>query len=261
MNHEATWLTRGAQEARAGRTACAWVVALVAHGALVALALNTDPPPPPLVSVTEVELLKPPPPPPPPPAAPAPEPPPPAAALAPRPERRVAPRPVPAPTPPPASAAPLRTIDESVKTSDEPVRFVTDPNGTAFGYGTVQRGGTAASAPVGAALPTGLPNVSAGKGSVDNPILSRAPKLGESDPCRGFFPTRAQVDRGEVALRVRVEADGKVRSVSVSRETPVGHGFGFAARDCLLSKQFVPALDKDGHEVAVVSPVTVRFSR
>jgi protein TonB len=235
------------------------VIALVAHGALVALALNTDPAVPPLVSVTEVELLKPPPPPP---AAPAPEPPPPAAAaLAPRPERRAAPRPAPAPAPPPASAAPLRTIDESVKTSDEPVRFVTDPNGTAFGYGTVQRGGTAASASAGAALAVAQPSVPARSGSGQNPILSRAPKLGESDPCRGFFPTRAQVDRGEVALRVRVEADGKVRSVSVSRETPVGHGFGFAARDCLLSKLFTPALDKDGHEVAVVSPVTVRFSR
>jgi outer membrane biosynthesis protein TonB len=171
----------------------------------------------------------------------------------------VAPRPQPAP--PPASAAPLRTIDESVKTADEPVRFVTDPNGSAFGYGTVQRGGSAASAPVGAALPVGRPSAPASSGSGDNPILSRAPQLGESDPCRGFFPSRAQVDRGEVALRVRVEADGKVRSVAVSRETPVGHGFGFAARDCLLSKRFTPALDKDGHEVSVVSPVTVRFSR
>jgi outer membrane biosynthesis protein TonB len=235
------------------------VVALVAHGALVALALDTEPPAPPLVSVTEVELLEPPPPPPP--AARAPEPLAPAPAMAPRPERRAAPRPLPAPTPPPASAAPLRTIDESVKTSDEPVRFVTDPNGAAFGYGTVQRGGTAASASAGAALPVGQPHVLARSGSGENPILSRAPKLGESDPCRGFFPTRAQVDRGEVALRVRVEADGKVRSVSVSRETPVGHGFGFAARDCLLTKLFTPALDKDGHEVAVVSPVTVRFSR
>ena len=247
------------REVRAGRTACAWVVALAAHGGLVALALNTDPPAPPLVSVTEVELLKPPPPPPPP-AAPAPEPAP-APAMAPRPTRRAAPRPQPAPTPPPASAAPLRTIDESVKTADEPVRFVTDPNGSAFGYGTVQRGGTAASAPVGAALPVGNPGVSKSQGSGENPILSRAPELGESDPCRGFFPGRAQVDRGEVALRVRVEADGKVRSVSVSRETPLGHGFGFAARDCLLSKRFTPALDRDGREVAVVSPVTVRFSR
>jgi hypothetical protein len=148
-----------------------------------------------------------------------------------------------------------------VKTSDEPVRFVTDPNGTAFGYGTVQRGGSAASAPLGAALPVGKPSAPVGSGSGENPVLSRAPQLGESDPCRGFFPSRAQVDRGEVALRVRVETDGKVRSVSVSREAPLGHGFGFAARDCLLSKRFTPALDREGREVAVVSPVTVRFSR
>jgi hypothetical protein len=62
-------------------------------------------------------------------------------------------------------------------------------------------------------------------------------------------------------MRVRVERDGAVRSVSVDRESPAGHGFGFAARDCLLSKRFTPALDRAGAEVAVVSPVTVRFSR
>jgi len=260
VNAEPTWLSTGAHEARAGRTASAWLVALLAHGALSALALNTEPPTPPLVTVTEVELLAPPPPVTPP-VAPPPEPPPPAA-VAPRPERRAAERRAPqrAPAPPPASAAPLRTVDEAVKTADEPVRFVTDPNGRAFGYGAVQRGGTAASAPVGAAAAGDRPAAPTATGSA-NPILSRAPRLGESDPCRGFFPSRAQVDRGEVLLRVKVEADGTVRSVVVSREVPEGHGFGFAARDCLLSKQFTPALDQGGREVSVVSPVTVRFSR
>jgi len=258
VNAEPTWLRIGANEARAGRAACAWLVALLAHGALVMLALSTELPVPPLVAVTEVELLAPPPPVTPP-VAPAPAPPP--AAVAPPVARRAAPRVAPAP-PPPASAAPLRTIDESVKTSDEPVRFVTDPQGKMFGYGAVQRAGSAASAPVGAAPTVDRPAAAAPGGSSSAaPILSRAPQLGESDPCRGFFPSRAQVDRGQVALRVKVEADGTVRSAVVSREEPVGHGFGFAARDCLLSKQFVPALDRDGHEVSVVSPVTVRFSR
>ena len=235
------------------RTAWALLVAVLGHGALVALAFEQAPGALALVETTEIELLPPPELGPKPAPQPEPEPPPPAA----QPPAAVRPARVrPAPAPAPARAGALRTADEAAKTSSEPVRFVTDPNGAGFGFGAVARGGTADSAPV-----TAAPAAPAASQGSSAPILSRPPRLAESDPCRGFFPARARVDRGEVALRVRVERDGAVRSIAISREAPLGHGFGFAARDCLLSKHFSPALDREGHEVAVVSPVTVRFSR
>lgn len=246
----------------AGRARAAWAfsIAVLGHAGLAALALGQPHVAPvAMVAVTEIDLA-------PPPKAPEPEPPPveepkapelkaPAAA----PRRARAPS-RPAPAPPTAKAAEVRAVDEAVKTADEPVRFVTDPNGTSFGYGAVQRGGTAESAKAGATAQAEPGPARSGSGS-ETPELSRPPRLGESDPCRGFFPSRARVDRGEVTLKVRVERDGAVRSVSVSAESPAGHGFGFAARDCLLSKHFSPALDKQGRAVAVVTPVTVRFSR
>ncbi|HEY6877324.1 MAG TPA: TonB family protein [Polyangiales bacterium] len=259
---QAAWLHKlGAPEGGA-RGAAAWILAALMHAGLVGLALDREPPPRAIARVTEVELQRPLPPP-------IPAPLPPAEPQAPKPEaapqaprsRAHAPAAKPVPKPAPAAAAPLRTVDETVKTAEEPVRFVTDPNGTAFGYGTVARGGTGSGAP-GAQLPEGPePSLAAAPGTPSAPALSRPPSLDELEPCRGFFPERAQADRGEVALKVRVEADGKVRSVTIARESPSGQGFGFAARECLMSKRFSPALDKAGQPVAVVSPVTIRFSR
>jgi periplasmic protein TonB len=253
---QSAWLRTLGERDGNKRAAAALLLALAAHAGMVAFALTQPPPKPALTAVTEVELAPPAPPPPPPPP-PAPEAPPEA-------PKEAAPRaraPKAAPkAPAPAAAAPLRTIEDNVKTADEPVRFVTDPNGTAFGYGTVARGGTGTGA-AGAQLPESQPPVSGAGGHGTAPELSRPPSLGELDPCRGFFPTRAQADRGEVQLKVRVEADGKVRSVTIARELPAAQGFGFAARDCLMSKRFSPALDKAGHPVSVLSPVTIRFSR
>lgn len=252
-------------EGSVGRGLGALLVALLGHGALVALALEQEAPPPRLVATTDVELLPPPAPPPAPEPEPTPEASPPrgaqpaSAALAPtRPTRSHVRRAAP---PPPASAAPLRTIDEAVPAAEEPVRFVTDPHGAAFGVGAVAQGGTAASAPRDAAASAAELVSARGQGSSSAPVLSRAPRLGESDPCRGYFPERARVDQAEVALRVRVERDGRVQDVAIAREHPAGQGFGSAARACLLAKRFTPALDRQGREVAVVSPVTVRFSR
>ncbi len=251
MNEASAFWRLLARNGGGARAACGALVALAAHAGLVVLARAWTPASPPLVAVTEIDLL--PPPPPPAPELPT-EPPPPAAQpLAPARTRARAPA-----APAPARAGALRTAEESAKTTSEPVRFVTDPNGAAYGFGTVARGGTADAAPTGAALGGGTaPAAQPGPA----PILSRPPRLAEGDPCRGYFPSRARVDQGEVALRVRVERDGSVRAISVSRESPLGHGFGFAARDCLLAKRFSPALDRDGREVAVTSPVTVRFSR
>jgi outer membrane biosynthesis protein TonB len=236
------------------RMGSAIFVALLGHGALLVVALELPPPVPSLVDVTEVELM--------PPAAAASEPPQPVespkpALAEPATPKALAPRPRSTQrATPPASAASLRTVEESVQTGSEPVRFVTDPNGEAFGFGTVARGGTAPSAQ-GAVARDALPSGPSSRAV----SLSRPPRLAESDPCRGFFPDRARVDRGDVTLKVRVERDGSVRSIAVLTEAPLGHGFGFAARDCLHSKRFLPALDRAGLEVAVVSPITVRFTR
>lgn len=255
-NALSAWSRVLAREGGAQRAFGALLLTLAAHAALVFVAAHAKAPVPAIVDVTEVELLaaptKPPEPTPAPPPEPAPSAPAPAAAPA-------AAKPRVARPSAPAAAAPLRTIDESVPTSDAPVRFVTDPNGTAFGFGSVARGGSAPSAPVGAlpaAAESPRPSVVASA-----PVLSRPPRLAESDPCRGFFPESATADRGEVSLHVRVERDGAVRSIRVLSELPAGQGFGFAARDCLRSKRFSPALDAAGQEVAVVSPITVRFSR
>jgi periplasmic protein TonB len=250
---QSAWLRTLGERDGNKRGAVALLLAMAAHAGMVAFALTQPLPPPALTAVTEVELAPPAPPPPPEPEAPPPEP-----AKEPAPRARAPKAPAKAPAPAPAAAAPLRTIEDDVKTADEPVRFVTDPNGTAFGYGTVARGGTGTGAP-GAQLAEAPAGSVGGHGTA--PELSRPPSLSELDPCRGFFPTRAQADRGEVQLKVRVEADGKVRTVTIAREQPIAQGFGFAARDCLMSKRFSPALDKAGAPVSVVSPVTIRFSR
>ena len=248
------------RESEAVRVSWALLVALVGHAALVALALEQEPEQPQLFAITEVQLLRAPEVVPvsrlPEPVPEAPKP----VAHQPRAERRaVASKPLPVNVAQPARAAPLRTVAETAPSAEEPVRFVTDPNGSAFGYGMVARGGTGTAGLPGPVVPVAARGTGPSQGP--EPGLSRPPSLGESDPCRGFFPARAQVDRGEVALKVRVEADGSVRSVAIAREAPLGHGFGFAARDCLLSKRFSPALDVAGRPVAVLSPVTVKFSR
>ncbi|HEX6240823.1 MAG TPA: energy transducer TonB, partial [Polyangiales bacterium] len=87
------------------------------------------------------------------------------------------------------------------------------------------------------------------------------PRLDESDPCRGFFPTGASVDRGEVTVALRIGADGAVQRASVQREEPAGQGFGASATRCLKAKRFLPARDENDRAVIAEAPVTVRFSR
>lgn len=242
------------------RACCALAVALLGHGLVLVLAAQSERAPPRLVPVTEVELMAPaatPPAPPPalPPPTPESAPEAPASALRPR-HTRAEPR-----ASVPARAAAIRTIEPAAAPAEEPVRFASDERGGAFGYGQVASGGSgdgrSAAPPAGPAAPAAPDSGS----SAQTPALGRPPRLGEHDPCRGFFPARAGVDRGEVTLRVRVDRDGSVRSIVIERESPLGHGFGFAARDCLHSKRFVPALDTRGREVAVLAPITVRFSR
>jgi protein TonB len=244
------------------RVVSAFALALVAHSAMATYALgrvrdvSRDTPP------LAVEFLDAEPPPPPPPPAPEPETP-----------KAAEPSVAPAAAPPPAArAANLMTAKEDVpsaQTPDEPVDFTTDPNGTSFGGGVVARGGTAdfgvkgaVAGPARPAAPRAQATGSTG-GSELVPLanLSRKPALGESDPCRGFFPGGAQSDTASAGVFVVLSKAGKVTSARVVTESPAGEGFGAAARACMLSKSFLPALDRSGNPAATSLRVNVRFRR
>lgn len=209
----------------------------------------------------------------------------------PRPEPRPEPQPEPVPLPPPASApvaapapaappaakagALLTANDDAPKPGDdEPVRFVTDPNGGSYGSGVVARGGTAdvgaagakpdgepkANGSASAAAPSAKP-IAAPEALVSAKDWSRAPRLGDPDACKGFFPASADDDVGEATVQVVVKPSGEVASVTLVSESPRGQGFGSATRSCLAARRFEPALDKAGRPAAAVTAVRVRYSR
>jgi len=91
--------------------------------------------------------------------------------------------------------------------------------------------------------------------------LSQKPRLDESDPCRGFFPQSALDDSAQVSVMVVVGKTGSVGRATVVSETPSGQGFGAAARACMSSKRFTPALDRAGSPTATAVRVNVRFRR
>ena len=90
---------------------------------------------------------------------------------------------------------------------------------------------------------------------------TRAPRLDDSDPCRGFFPRHAVADVGRVELVVVIDADGHAVSTAVTGESPVSDGFGDAARTCLRIKAFQPALGRDGRPTRATATVRIRFTR
>jgi len=151
--------------------------------------------------------------------------------------------------------------------SDDPIDFTTDPNGASYGGGVVAVGGTAA---VGAASARATAAAGSAKAAPPRPVaealtaasdLSRKPQLPGADPCRGFFPASARDDVGSVAVMVTIGRTGGVRSTQLLSETPIGQGFAAAARACLASQQFVPALDRAGNSAATAVRVNLRFSR
>ena len=196
---------------------------------------------------------------PPPPIAPLPEPepakPPPAA----RAERAKA------AAPSPARAGALLTQPETpspTPTADEPMRFVTDPNGRGYGSGMVARGGSADHAEQAVPVPpTPAPIASAKPGLVFAEHLSRQPSLGALDPCRGYFPQTAQSNRGEVSVIATVRDQGTVVRTEIENESPLGQGFGAAARACLAKQRFEPALDDTGKPSAARTRIRIQFSR
>lgn len=249
---------------RRGLVLAGWVLALGAHAGAVLLFANHQSPlqpertPPPV----EVEFLTPPEPPPPP---------------LPEPEQTEAAKPAPvaaaAPTPPAAAMAGALHVASATaapaQQAEEAVDFTTDPRGASYGGGVVAVGGTATFGAAGArVVPVGgtaplAPAVAKPVGDALTPAsdLSRKPRLPGSDPCRGFFPGSARDDVGDVAVLVTVGKSGRVSNTQLLSESPSGQGFGSAARTCLASQSFVPALDRAGNSAATAIRVNLRFSR
>lgn len=221
-----------------------------------------------LKAPVEVEFLAPEPPPPPvapPPPTPVPEP---------EPEKLPIAKATRAPVeraPEPAQAGRLLTAkpDAPPAQSNEPVDFVSDPNGTTYGGGVVAVGGKATLGKAGARAGVASrgdsveagPKRPAGDGLVAASDLSRAPRLNEGDPCRGFFPQNASNDSAQASVLVTIGKNGAVSNARVVAESPSGQGFGQAARACMLTKRFVPALDRSGEPAATALRVNVRFRR
>lgn len=156
----------------------------------------------------------------------------------------------------------------STPQADEAVDFTTDPSGASYGGGVVAVSGAAALGVSGArpfgnsgTAPASSGTHPSGDGLTAASDLSRKPRLPSSDPCRGFFPNGAEDDEGVVALMVTIAKSGRVSATQLLSENPHGQGFAGAARTCMATQSFVPALDRSGNAAATAIRVNVRFSR
>jgi len=242
--------------------AIGWVVALGSHAAAALLfydrqhvVANERTPPP-----VEMEFVAPP------------EPPPPAPEIARPEEPKAVPTHAAAPAPPAAARAGALHLAKAdaapAQQAEEAVDFTTDPHAASYGGGVVAVGGTAAFgaagarvAPVAGNAPAAQPARPVGEALTPLSDLSRKPRLPGGDPCHGFFPRAAQEDVGDVAVMVTIGKSGRVSQTQLVSESPSGQGFGAAARSCLASQTFVPALDRAGNAAATALRVNLRFSR
>ncbi|HEY0467683.1 MAG TPA: hypothetical protein VGC79_25960 [Polyangiaceae bacterium] len=240
-----------------------WVLALGSHAA-AALPFASHGKPAALERIrtpVDVEFVAPPEPPPPPPEAPQPE------------EAKAAPpRVATAAAPAAARAGALHLAKPETAPApqqEEAVDFTTDPHGASYGGGVVAVGGTAAFGAASArAVPLGgnaplAPLTARPVADALTPVsdLSRKPRLPGGDPCHGFFPRAALDDAGDVAVLVTIAKSGRVLATQLVSESPRSQGFGAAARTCLASQTFVPALDRAGNAAATAIRVNLRFSR
>lgn len=239
----------------------AWGAAIGAHLLVAGFALGERPDPPPATEPLEIDLA--------PPAPPAPPPPPPKSeehVAEPQPMARAG-----APPPMPAHVGALVTAKTDPSPSpahEDPVDFTNDPGAFGFGSGVVAIGGRAEvgveqAAPTTAAGPGTSRVVHGPVGDALTPLsdLSRKPSLGESDPCRGYFPSGASDDVASAAVMVTIGKNGSVSSVQLLSESPPKQGFGSAARTCMASKRFTPGLTRDGQPTATAIRVNIRFTR
>ena len=92
--------------------------------------------------------------------------------------------------------------------------------------------------------------------------LSRPPQLAGGAQWQCPFPLEADdagIDNAVVTLRVEVDASGGVQKVTTTADP--GNGFGREARRCATSKRWAAGLDREGHPVAAVALINVRFER
>ena len=167
----------------------------------------------------------------------------------------------------PAAAGKLLTAAPTATDTDAPVDFVTDPNGSTYGFGVVARGGTAPGEGV-KAVPNTNQQATArvaagatGTALVASSDLSEQPHLVADDPCAGYYPGDAIADSASATVRVVLSPDGRVQSLTLVGETPAAQGFGRAATQCLRAQRFTSARDRTGHAVATATTVRVRFHR
>ena len=254
----------GRASRRRGLVTAGWILALASHAGAALLFTNqaSEAPIEPPKAPVEVEFVTTPEPEPPPPAPEAPPEVAPAAHVA---RANAAP-------PAAARAGALHLAKADAAPAQQPeaaVDFTTDPNAASYGGGVVAVGGTASLGAVGArvvarggsaplAPATGRP---AGEALTAAADLTRKPRLTVNDPCRGFFPGLAREDSGDVAVMVTIGKSGRVSQTQLLSENPRGQGFGAAARTCLASQTFVPALDRAGNSAATAIRVNIRFSR
>jgi len=244
-------------------SALGWAAAIGAHLLLAGFALGERRPAPPAAAPLEVDLA--------PPAPPAP----PVVLPTPQPEERApaaaaVAKAVAAP-PAPAHVGALVTAKADPTPSpahEEPVDFTNDPGVLGFGSGVVAIGGKAEVGVKQAALSpvAGVGTAGAVKGPPGDALtpvsdLSRKPSLGESDPCRGYFPRGASDDVATAAVLVTIGKTGGVSGVQLLSESPAKQGFGAAARACMTSKHFSPGLTHDGKPAATAIRVNIRFAR
>ena len=253
----------GTAEPRRASRWLGWGVALGAHLLAAGLAVGAPHRAPRALTPLLVELA-----PPEPPAPPvAPLTPPPAERVV---ERAPLPKAAAAPPPEPAHVGALLTAKVDPAPSphaDEPIDFTNDPSALGFGSGVVAVGGRAevgvSQARPSAAQAPAVRSAAGGAGEALTPAsdLSRKPALGESDPCRGYFPSGAADDVASAAVLVTIAKSGAVSAVQLLSESPSQQGFGAAARTCMTSKRFSPGLDRDGNPTATRIRVNIRFTR
>lgn len=174
-----------------------------------------------------------------------------------------------APTNGAASSGRALTADDD--DADDPYALADDGAGDAYGGGITDPkakggdgNGTSIAPPI--APSTHVPVVAATPPpppTIDAPTIdrSRRASLDVAGACRGYFPSDADDDAGNVTVRVVVTKEGVVTAATITAESPGGEGFGDAARSCVLSRKFAPALDRDGHAIDDTTLVAVRFVR
>lgn len=242
---------------------------LAVHGAVLVLLGLVEFTPPELLSLDTVsmDVVE----------EPAPEPEP--AAVAPEPEPE-APAPVPpprvVPPPPPKEPPPPPPAEPPPPAAETPVDFgnLTLTNEGKSSFAVAPSSGVEQEGPIGPpGVNTGqrrdgvVGGTPGGTGDMDAPIvplanLSKPPGMptGMDDLMERYYPraARAQGIAGTAKARVRIDADGKLRVLSVTDTSD--QGFGDACRSALeRSPKWDPPVDKAGRRVATSIQFTCNF--